>query len=510
MPRFSGLTVGQRVAGALGLLLAIVLAGNVLSLNLTNQSSAAVEQGAQSLEEVDAVTAVQRAWSTVSATIDYMLLTRQPVLVQRELNGEMAAVKAAMAQLEAIVQAEGARAEQLPALSALSQRLTRVAGEIGELAEEDRWARIQALRYTELATFQRRFEQQLALLAETSSATATAASAQARAVQQRVRLLSQVGSVVAIILALAGGYYLTRSLVQPVRMLTAGAEQFARGQMETRVPLARDDELGRLAAAFNSMAADLQAHYRGLEQRVAERTRALAASIEVGRRLATFRDIDQLAAAVVQQLQDSFGYYHVHLYLYDDRREHLVLIGGSGEAGRTMLARGHRLATGQGLVGRSAQLNEVVLAPDTSLNAAWLPNPLLPDTSAELAVPIRYAGEVLGVLDVQHNLRGGLGPDDAALLESISGQVAVAVQNARLLEQAEQRAQHAAVANIIGQRIQRASSVEEVLRVAAQELGLALDAERARVQLRSASYTGAPGNGQPAAVESARPEGGES
>jgi HAMP domain-containing protein/putative methionine-R-sulfoxide reductase with GAF domain len=509
MRRLLGLTVGQRVAGALGLLLLIVLAGNILSLSLTNQSTAAVEQGAQSLEEVDAVTAVQRAWSTVAATIDYMLLTRQPVLVQRELNGEMAAFTAAMAQLQATVQAEGGGAAQLPALAALAQRLTGVAGEIGELAEEGRWARIQALRYTELATFQRRFEQRLALLAEASSATATAAASQARDVQQRVRLLSQIGSVAAVALALASGYYLTRSLVRPIRTLTAGAERFAQGQMDTRVPLERDDELGRLAEAFNSMAADLQAHYGGLEQRVAERTRALAASIEVGRRLATFRDLDQLATAVVQQLQDSFGYYHVHLYLFDDRREHLVLAGGSGEAGRTMLARGHRLPAGKGLVGRSAQRNEIVLAPDTAVNNHWLPNPLLPDTRAELAVPIRYAGEVLGVLDVQHNMRGGLGPDDAALLESIAGQVAVAVQNARLLQQAEQRAQHAAVANIIGQRIQRATSVAEVLQVAAHELGLALDTERARVQLRSASYT-PPGNGQPPANQEGPPGGGAS
>lgn len=509
MRRLFGLTVGQRVAGALGLLLLIVLVGNILSLNLTNQSTAAVEQGAQSLEEVNAVTAVQRAWSTVAATIDYMLLTRQPVLVQRELNAEVADFTAAMTQLEMTVQAEGAGTAQLPALVALAQRLTGVAGEIGGLAEAGRWARIQALRYTELATFQRRFEQRLALLASESSATAAAAASQALDVQQRVRLLSQIGSIAAVALALASGYYLTRSLVRPIRMLTTGAEQFAQGQMDTRVPLERDDELGRLAEAFNSMAADLQAHYGGLEQRVAERTRALAASIEVGRRLATFRDIDQLAAAVVQQLQDSFGYYHVHLYLFDGRREHLVLAGGSGEAGRTMLARGHRMRAGQGLVGRSAQRNEVVLAPDTALNSDWLPNPLLPDTSAELAVPIRYAGEVLGVLDVQHNMRGGLGADDAALLESIAGQIAVAVQNARLLQQAEQRAQHAAVANIIGQRIQRAASVEEVLQVAAHELGLALDTERTRVQLRSASYTPA-GNGQSAAAQRNQFDGGES
>lgn len=507
MRRLSGLPVGQRIAVALGLLLLIVLAGNALSLNLTNRSSAAVELGAQSLEEVEAVTAVERAWSTAAATIDYMLLTRQPVLVQRELAGETAAFAAAMAQLEAVVLEESAGAAYLPALGDLAQRLTALAAEVGGLAEEGRWARVQALRYTELATFQRRFEQRLTLLADESGVAATTAAAQARDVQQRAQLLSQLGSVVAVALALASGYYLTRGLVRPIQALTDGAEQFAQGRLETRVPLERQDELGKLAQAFNSMAADLQAHYGGLEQRVAERTRALETSIEVGRRLATIREIDGLAAAVVQQLQDAFGYYHVHMYLFDERREKLIMVGGSGEAGKTMLARGHSLDPGQGLVGRSAQRNEVTLVPDTASSRDWLPNPLLPDTSAEVAVPISYAGEVLGVLDVQHNLRGGLGPDDAALLESIAGQVAVAVQNARLLQQAEQRAQHAAVANVIGQRIQRAVSVEEVLQVAAHELGLALDTDRARVQLRSAAY--AAGNGEPAATRKGLPVEGE-
>jgi putative methionine-R-sulfoxide reductase with GAF domain len=487
----SGLTVGQRISAALGLLLLIVLIGNVLSLNLTNRSSAAVELGAQSLEEVNAVTSVQRAWATVAATIDYMLLTRQPVLVERELEAETDAFVAAMAQLEGAVPEGSANAGQLPVLADLAERLVALSAEVGGLAEEGRWARVQALRYTELATFQRRFEQRLTVLADQSSKSATVAAAQARDVQNRVRTLSQVAAISAVLVGLASAYYLTRSLVQPIGALTDGAERFAQGHFDTRVPLARGDELGRLAEAFNTMASDLQQYYGELEHRVADRTRALSASIDVGRQVTTIRKPAELVAAVVEQIKEAFGYYHVHVYLFDERREKLVMAGGTGEAGKMMLARGHHLDADRGLVGRAARLDEVTLVPDTAGHPDWLPNPLLPGTSAEVAVPISYGGEVLGVLDVQHNVRGGLDEDDAALLQSIAGQVAVALQNARLLAQAESRAQQATVMNVISQRIQRATSVEEVLQVAARELGLALESSEARVQLHSVGH----GNG---------------
>ncbi|MDT8305535.1 MAG: GAF domain-containing protein, partial [Anaerolineae bacterium] len=165
----------------------------------------------------------------------------------------------------------------------------------------------------------------------------------------------------------------------------------------------------------------------------------------------------------------------------------------------------HQLSAGKGLVGRSAQLNALVVVPDTEGDPDWLPNPLLPGTRAEVAVPISYGGEVLGVLDVQHDVRGGLGADDAALLESVAGQVAVALQNARLLQETEERAKQAAVMNVISQRIQRATSVDEVLQVATRELALALNSERARVQLHSPGQA-TKGNGQTAAFRQAKGE----
>jgi GAF domain-containing protein/HAMP domain-containing protein len=311
-------------------------------------------------------------------------------------------------------------------------------------------------------------------------------------------------SIVLVFLLTAGGaYLLTRGDDEPIRELAAVAEAFARGDFTARAP-SPPGELGRLGEALNATALYLQQQYGDLEQRMAERARALETSIEVGRQLATIHDVDALVAAVVQQIQASFGYYHVHVYLLDEHGDMLVMAGGTGEAGRTMLAQGHRLELGQGLVGLSARHNEPVLAPDTRANPDWLPNPLLPETNGEIAVPISYGDRLLGVLDVQHDVAGSLGADDVALLEAVAGQVAVALQNARLLHEAGERSRQAALAYVIAQRIQRANSVEEVLRLAAQELGQALGSERARVQLRAVPYvTAAEG---PATTPEASPE----
>ena len=185
----------------------------------------------------------------------------------------------------------------------------------------------------------------------------------------------------------------------------------------------------------------------------------------------------------MEQVQAAFEYYHVHIYLLDGERKHLLMVGGTGQAGRKLLMRGHRLETGQGLVGRAAARNEATLVPDVSQEPDWLPNPLLPDTKAEVAVPISFGGEVQGVLDVQHDRAGGLDQNDVTLLQVIAAQVAVALQNARLLEQAKSRAEHANLLNTINQRIQSASSVEDVLQIAARELGRALPVKSSRVEI---------------------------
>jgi two-component system sensor histidine kinase/response regulator len=189
----------------------------------------------------------------------------------------------------------------------------------------------------------------------------------------------------------------------------------------------------------------------------------------------------------VEQIQAAFGYYHVHIYLVDENSGDLRVAGGTGKAGQALLAGGHKIPRGKGLMGRAATTNAVVLVPDVSQDADWLSHPLLPDTRSEVVVPIASGGRVLGVLDVQHHEVGGLSEDDANLLGAVASQVAIALQNTRAFAETRQRAEHEALVGQIAQHIQGTLTIEDALQTAARELGHALGAQRASVQLALAA-----------------------
>lgn len=167
------------------------------------------------------------------------------------------------------------------------------------------------------------------------------------------------------------------------------------------------------------------------------RERQVQLATAVAQSIATATNLEELYRRIVIEVKETFGFYHTHLYRYDPTTETMSLIFGYGEAGRQMVAKGHRLPLGSGLVGTAASSRQSVLRPDVTADAKWLPNPLLPATRGEIAVPILLGDQVLGVLDVQVDAPDKLNAEDQLLLEGLCGQIAVAIETTRLREETE-------------------------------------------------------------------------
>ncbi len=185
--------------------------------------------------------------------------------------------------------------------------------------------------------------------------------------------------------------------------------------------------------------AELQREIASREARYERRALHVQTSTQISQELSDVPALDDLYRLVVTLIKERFDYYHAQIFRYDPEINALRLIVGYGEVGQRMLAEGHQIEMGMGVVGRAAETGQPVLASDVTQDRNWRANPHLPETQGELAVPIRLRDEVFGILDVQSAHAGALIPDDQLLLQQLCGQIAIAIENTRLREEMEGR-----------------------------------------------------------------------
>ncbi len=301
-------------------------------------------------------------------------------------------------------------------------------------------------------------------------------------VQARSAIFLGVGIM---LLGIITAFFVSRAISGPVIRLNATAQKIAGGDLTVDAKVETRDEIGTLAATFNNMVAQLRDLIGSLEGRVAARTQDLAIVAEVGTATATILETDKLLQAVVELTKERFNLYHSHIYLLDQAGENLVLASGAGEPGRQMKAKGLSIPLDreQSLVARAARERKGVTVNDVTQAPDFLPNPLLPDTRSELAVPMIVGGKVIGVFDVQSDQVGRFTDSDINIQTTLAAQVATSVQNVRSFEQSKSQAELEFLINTIGQKIQLTTSVDGVLQTAVREIGLALGAERVSVNI---------------------------
>lgn len=156
---------------------------------------------------------------------------------------------------------------------------------------------------------------------------------------------------------------------------------------------------------------------------------------EVSAQVASLLDLDRLLNEVVDLLHHRLGYRFVHLFTVDPVCQRILYRAGSGARSQASQEQGlsYRLDDPGGVIPWVARHGETLLANDVSSEPRYRPSPLSPDdTRAELAVPLVFGTEVLGVLDVQSDRQDAFGDHDRFLLEALADNVAIAIRNANL------------------------------------------------------------------------------
>jgi len=255
--------------------------------------------------------------------------------------------------------------------------------------------------------------------------------------QTRVAILLALFIAVVVVGAAVGA---ARWLSNPLARLTTIASQIASGNFAVRARVDSDDEIGALASAFNAMTARQQETLLNLEQRVAERTSELQAAADIGRAIASVRNLDELLRLALQLIRERFGFYHASIFLMDKTNTFAVLRESTGEIGAQLKASGHKLAVGsRSLVGWVTANRYPRVALDTEDDPFHFKNPLLPNTRSELAIPLLVGPDrrLLGVLDVQSTTPNAFEASAVQVLQTLADLLSIAIENAELFQRTE-------------------------------------------------------------------------
>ncbi|MCA9916537.1 MAG: GAF domain-containing protein [Anaerolineales bacterium] len=237
---------------------------------------------------------------------------------------------------------------------------------------------------------------------------------------------------------------------------------------------------GALSIAINNLL-QLEAIQDALTVQFEQRLQMQTAS-EVAAAATSIRDLETLAQEAVNLIKDRFELYYVGLFLVEN--EFAVLKAGTGEAGKAQLeARRQLQVGGQSLVGGATKDGQPRITHDVTTDPEWLPNPHLPKTRSELALPLHVRDETIGALTVQTDQPGLFSEDLIGALQIMGDQLAIAIQNAQLLAHAESRAQRQAYLNEISAQLHQSADVETIVGIGLQALTKQLAGTAVTLQL---------------------------
>lgn len=233
-------------------------------------------------------------------------------------------------------------------------------------------------------------------------------------------------------------WYASMRIVKPLQALSDTTRKFTEGDWQVRSAITRKDEIGALAYSFNEMADELSSLYRSLKHQVDERTEYINTASEVAQSIATTFNLDELLDKTTRLIVEHFDYYHAGIFMIGRTGKTASLKAAYGPSASEMLEREHYLEVGsESIVGWVSANNKPRAASDVGDDPVHFKNDLLPNTRAEVGIPIATGNTVLGVLDVQSTHSESFDTAKIAALATLANQIATAIQNVSLFESSD-------------------------------------------------------------------------
>lgn len=261
---------------------------------------------------------------------------------------------------------------------------------------------------------------------------------------QSLRQAFQVESIIVSLLALVLGailtYFISRTVSDPLRDLIAVFKAVEDGDLSQRAKITATDEIAEVTMHFNRMVARLEELQTSLGKQVEERTRLLRATNEMAKASSSILDPDDLLKRVITLFTEQFDYYYAAIYLLAPGEKWAELKEATGEAGKVLMQNRHRLEiTGKSMVAGCIRDRSPRISQNTSEERQRVENPLLPYTRSEVAMPLIAGERVVGALNVQSTRAADFGLAVIETMQNMAGQIAIAMENARLFQEAQQR-----------------------------------------------------------------------
>lgn len=223
-----------------------------------------------------------------------------------------------------------------------------------------------------------------------------------------------------------------------------------------------------------------------LHRQEERRSRLLKAANRVGKEVASILDLDQLLPQTVNIICEAYGLYYAGVFLVDENSEYAVLRAGYGKAGKAMLAEGHKLRVGtESMIGACIAMSEARIALDVGEERVHFKNPHLPHTRSEMALPLTYGGKTLGAVTIQSSEERAFGEDDITTLLTMAEHLAVAINNAHLLEELKE-AHNEILRNKVFEALTTAST-EAIHWIGNKTLPISLTVSRLREEIADGS-----------------------